>query len=90
MGVVYFDEEQERAKHAPSRKAGFLDISGWLVRKGLAANQTSADLTLVVIAALAIGLTLFIAHRGFGANQVAGEQVSGQQIGQMNSGTQDQ
>ena len=86
MGVVYFDEEQERAKQPPSRKAHILDISGWLVRKGLAANQTSADLTLVVIFALILGLTFYIVQRGSRTGQAAGGQISNPTI-QQTSGT---
>jgi hypothetical protein len=76
VGVVYFDEEHKHTRHTP--------ISGWLVRKGLAANQTSADLTLVVISALVIGLAIFVAQRSFDANQTVGAPAINQQIDQSN------
>jgi hypothetical protein len=63
MSTASFDEENQLVRHTgslPAESSG--SMSGWLVRKGLAANQTSADLTLFVLAAtivLVSGLVYF-------------------------------
>lgn len=61
MSIASFDEEQQLVQQtasAPTRM--FRGMSGWLVEKGLAANQTSADLTLVVLAGLCVALAIFM------------------------------
>lgn len=58
---VSFEEEQKLMNEtAGAQSQHFLGLSGWLVRKGLAANQTSADLTLVVLAGVIIVASFFI------------------------------
>jgi hypothetical protein len=59
-----FEEEQKLRKAAMSKESSG-GMAAWLVRKGLAANQTSADLTLVVLAIAAAGLALYIGFSAF-------------------------
>ncbi|MDP1964079.1 MAG: hypothetical protein Q8K93_17975 [Reyranella sp.] len=60
MPIASFEEEQKLVqKTSDTQSQHFLGMSGWLVRKGLAANQTSADLTLLVLAGLVIVLSAF-------------------------------
>jgi hypothetical protein len=56
---ISFEEEQKLLQQTSVSVAAFRGMSGWLVKKGLAANQTSADLTLVVLAAVFLGLAAF-------------------------------
>lgn len=64
MRGIQFEEEQhyDRAPFASRR-----DLSGWLVQKGLAADRTSADrsllVTLVLVVTLIVGVLVF-AGRG--------------------------
>jgi hypothetical protein len=59
MAIASFDEEQKLIRQTSSLPTEALrGMSGWLVRTGLAANQTSADLTLVVGAGLAIAIAI--------------------------------
>ncbi|MPZ29569.1 MAG: hypothetical protein GEV13_00990 [Rhodospirillales bacterium] len=62
MGTVSFDEEEQLIKSTSSAPVGmFRGMSGWLVKRGLAANQTSADLTLVVVVIIAVGVSVILA-----------------------------
>lgn len=55
--AISFDEEKDLMRPtSPISSDGSRGMSGWMVRKGLAANQTSADLTLVLIIAVAIAV----------------------------------
>jgi hypothetical protein len=60
-----FEEEQKLRKAAMAKGSSGGGMSGWLVKKGLAANQTSADLTLVVLALAVAGLALYVGFSAF-------------------------
>lgn len=61
MGTVSFDEEEQLTRATASAPTEmFRGISGWLVKKGLAANQTSADLTLVTVMIVAVGVSVIL------------------------------
>ncbi len=64
---VSFEEEKTTAPQPLSMQSR--GMSGFLVRKGLAANQTSADLTLVVVAAFAIIIGGFIFFKTMGGGK---------------------
>lgn len=60
MPIASFEEEQKLAQETSSAPIqAFRGMSGFLVKKGLAANQTSADLTLLVLAGLIIVISFF-------------------------------
>ncbi|MBY0294115.1 hypothetical protein K2Q08_02165 [Patescibacteria group bacterium] len=58
-------EEQAAAPQYTSTET-LSGMSGWLVRKKLAANQTSADLTLIVLAIILFGFAAFFVFRQSG------------------------
>lgn len=61
MPIASFEEEQKLAQETVVPQQNLLHgMSGWLVRKGLAANQTSADLTLLVLVGAIIVFSIFV------------------------------
>lgn len=55
MSIASFDEENQLVRQTGSTPAELVrGMSGWLVRKGFAANQNSADLTLVMLFGLLV------------------------------------
>ncbi len=68
MAIASFEEEGKLIQETSVPESSHLfGLSGFLVRKGLAANQTSADLTLLVLAGLIVVLSFF-AYRVFGGS----------------------
>jgi hypothetical protein len=62
MGVSFDEENTIASGSTLSSQRRYLPTGGmsaWLVKKGLAANQTSADLTLVLVIVITIILSFF-------------------------------
>ncbi|MEK7995392.1 MAG: hypothetical protein AAB403_16445 [Planctomycetota bacterium] len=60
MPIASFEDEQKLVQETSGAQSQhFLGMSGWLVRNGLAANQTSADLTLLILAGIIVVLSFF-------------------------------
>ncbi len=58
--AIAFEEEGKLIQETSVGQSNHLfGLSGFLVRKGLAANQTSADLTLLVLTGLIVVLSFF-------------------------------
>lgn len=72
---VSFEEGKNIQQISASGISG--GMSGWLVRKGLAANQTSGDLTLLVLAALCISVGVFLYfHTASGGAMLSGAELN--------------
>lgn len=59
---VSFEEEKSSVPQGPL--VGSRGMSGFLVRKGLAANENAANLTLIIIALFATAIAIFFFFRG--------------------------
>ena len=63
MPIASFEEENKLVQETGGASSQhFLGMSGWLVRKGLASNQTSADLTLLVIVGMMVTFSLYLIY----------------------------
>jgi hypothetical protein len=84
--IAQFEDEQTLIKQTSAPMQAFHGMSGWLVKKGLAANQTSADLTLVVLAVLCLlgGGFFFYRALSSGSATLSRDELQGY-IRQMNA-----
>lgn len=65
MPIASFEEENKLIQETAVPEQSILQgMSGFLVKKGLAANQTSADLTLLVLAGLIVVACFFVYYVG--------------------------
>lgn len=64
--IASFEEEKQLAPQAVQESRG---MSAWLVKKGLAKNRKSADLTLLVAAGIALALAVFLVFQSRGTKE---------------------
>ena len=86
MAIASFDEENKLVQETQGTQSQhFLGMSGWLVRKGLASNQTSADLTLVVLSGLLVVFSFFLFFHFSGGSATLSEEALNAYIQNMRS-----
>lgn len=86
MPIASFEEENKLIQETVVPEQGLLQgMSGFLVKKGLASNQTSADLTLLVLAGFCICIGVFFYFRS-GGTALTGPELE-RNIQQMKDAT---
>ena len=75
MPIASFEDENKLIQETALPQESLLQgMSGWLVKKGLASNQTSADLTLLVLAGFCVCIGVFFYFR-INSSALTGEKL---------------